>query len=35
MNNKVMIFNNEEFGDVRGVLVNGEPYLVGKDIARH
>ena len=33
MNNKVMIFNNEEFGDVRGVLVNGEPYLIGKDIA--
>lgn len=34
MNNKeVKIFENEEFGKVRTVEVNGEPYFVGKDIA--
>ena len=32
-NNEVKIFENEEFGKVRAVEVNGEPYFVGKDIA--
>ena len=32
-NNEVKIFENEEFGKVRTVEVNGEPYFVGKDIA--
>ena len=27
------IFNNEEFGQVRSVEVEGEPYFVAKDIA--
>ena len=27
------IFKNEEFGEVRTLTVNGEPWLVGKDIA--
>ena len=30
--NEIMIFNNPEFGQVRTVEVNGEPYFVGKDI---
>ena len=32
--NKLMIFNNPEFGEIRTVEVNGEPWLVGKDVAR-
>lgn len=31
--NELMIFNNPEFGDIRTVEVNGEPWLVGKDVA--
>ena len=31
--NEVTIFNNEEFGQVRVVMVNNEPYFVAKDIA--
>lgn len=31
--NDIKIFNNPEFGDVRAVEVNGEPYFVGKDAA--
>lgn len=30
--NEILIFNNPEFGQVRTVEVNGEPYFVGKDI---
>lgn len=33
MNNELMIFNNEKFGEVRMVKINGKPYGVGKDIA--
>lgn len=33
MENKVAIFENKEFGKVRTVLVNDEPWFVGKDIA--
>jgi prophage antirepressor-like protein len=32
--NELMIFNNPEFGEIRTVEVNGEPWLVGKDVAR-
>ena len=28
-----MIFNNPEFGSVRTVCIDGEPWLVGKDVA--
>ena len=28
------IFKNEEFGEVRTVLINNEPYFVGKDGAK-
>ena len=28
------VFKNEEFGEVRTVLINNEPYFVGKDVAK-
>ena len=28
------VFKNEEFGEVRTVLINDEPYFVGKDVAK-
>ena len=31
--NDVKIFNNEEFGQIRTVTINNEPYFVGKDVA--
>lgn len=31
--NVMMVFNNEQFGDIRTVIINGEPWLVGKDVA--
>lgn len=31
--NDIKIFNNEEFGDVRTVTIDGEPWFVGKDVA--
>ena len=33
MNNQIEIFKNEEFGQVRTMLINNEPYFVGKDVA--
>lgn len=30
---ELIIFTNEEFGDVRTTIVNGEPYFVDKDVA--
>ncbi len=33
MENNVQIFNNEEFGKIRTVNINGEPWFVGKDVA--
>ena len=30
--NKIRIFENEEFGKIRSVMLNNEPYFVGKDI---
>ena len=32
-NNAVQVFNNEEFGSVRTVMIDGEPWFVGKDVA--
>ena len=32
MNNELTIFENEEFGRIRSVMVNNEPYFVAKDI---
>ena len=31
---ELMIFNNPEFGEIRTMEMNGEPWLVGKDVAR-
>lgn len=31
--NNLQIFKNEEFGQVRVMLINNEPYFVGKDVA--
>ena len=33
MSNAIQIFNNPEFGKVRTVVIEGEPWLVGKDVA--
>ena len=33
MGNELKIFENEEFGKVRTLLKDGEPYFVGKDVA--
>lgn len=33
MQNQIEIFKNEEFGQVRTVIINNEPYFVGKDVA--
>ena len=32
--NEINIFQNPEFGKIRTVEVNGEPWLVGKDVAQ-
>lgn len=32
MSNEIQIFNNPEFGKVRTVVINNEPWLVGKDV---
>ena len=31
--NELQIFKNQEFGEIRSLEINGEPYFVGKDIA--
>lgn len=33
MTNEIKIFENEEFGSVRTMKINGEPWFVGKDVA--
>lgn len=33
MNNKIQIFKNQDFGQVRALEISGEPYFVGKDVA--
>ena len=32
MNNEIEIFKNEEFGEIRTLLINDEPWFVGKDV---
>ena len=32
--NELMVFNNAEFGNVRTMEINGEPWFIGKDIAK-
>lgn len=31
--NDIQIFNNPEFGEIRTIDQNGEPWFVGKDVA--
>lgn len=31
--NELQIFNSKEFGDIRTVTINNEPWFVGKDVA--
>ena len=31
--NELQIYNNEEFGDIRTVTIDNEPWFVGKDVA--
>jgi len=33
MENKIQIFKNSEFGEIRTVQINDEPWFVGKDIS--
>ena len=33
MNDTIKIWENSEFGTVRTVEIDGEPWLVGKDVA--
>lgn len=32
--NEIQIFNNSDFGEIRTVTIDGEPWLVGKDVAQ-
>lgn len=32
--NDIQIFNSPEFGEVRTVIINGEPWFVGRDVAK-
>lgn len=33
MNNEIKVFNNKEFGSIRAVTINGEPWFVAKDLS--
>ena len=33
-NSPVSVFDNEEFGEIRTLIINGEPWFVGKDVAQ-
>lgn len=33
-NNNLMIFNNENFGELKTLTINEEPYFIGKDVAK-
>ena len=34
MSNEITVFENTEFGSVRTLVINDEPYFVGKDVAK-
>ena len=34
MENNVINFENAEFGSIRTVVIDGEPWFVGKDVAK-
>ena len=31
--NELMLFSNEEFGEIKTLLIDGQPWFVGKDVA--
>ena len=31
--NEIILFKHEEFGEIRTLNINGEPWFVGKDVA--
>lgn len=31
--NEITVFNNKEFGQVRTITIDGQPWFVGKDVA--
>lgn len=31
--NKIQVFENKEFGQLRSVIVDGTPWMIGKDVA--
>ena len=33
MENKIQVFSNDEFGKVRTLMIDNEPWFVGKDVA--
>ena len=34
MNNNIMIFKNDNFGEIRSLEIDGEPWFLGKEIAK-
>ena len=30
---QVMLFENKEFGEIRTLMIDGQPYFIGKDVA--
>ena len=34
MSKEIVVFNKEEFGEIRSITIDGEPWFVGKDIAK-
>lgn len=34
MNNQLQVFKNNEFGEIRALEIEGEPWLVGRDVAK-
>lgn len=33
MGNKLQVFENDQFGEIRTIMIDGEPWFVGKDVA--
>ena len=33
MNNEIQLFHNDEFGEIRTVMIDGVPWFVAKDVA--
>jgi len=33
MQNKIQVFKNTEFGEIRAIEINGQPWFIGKDVA--